>query len=84
MVGVMAVLESSSSVGHGCPNTSTLCTLLKLERGFSAPVSGATGSGGGVCYPWQDRSRGGCAMSLLLEVGPHNYSMSLQMVLTMS
>lgn len=82
MVGVIAVLESSSSVGHGCQNTSTLCTLLKLGGVFHSEVPGACGSR--VCYPWQDQSRGGCAMSLLLKVGPHNYSMSLQMVFTMS
>lgn len=58
MVGVVAVLESSSSVGHGCQNTSTLCTLLKLERGFllQTEVPGARGSR--VCYPWQDQEQG--------------------------
>lgn len=84
MVGVVAVLESSSSMGHGCQNTSTLCTLLKLERVFCSRLRCPEPAAPGFVIPGRTRSRGGCAMSLLLKVGPHNYSMSLQMVFTTS
>lgn len=41
MAGVVAVLESSSSVGRGCQNASAFVHPPKTREGFSTPGSGA-------------------------------------------